>query len=110
MEFTFEALVRLTMDHQEGQERSTHVATEFLLDPLKPINRDSYLDEDDLPNKDGSRVLSNVLVQGLIGNIHMAHDNGFRDSAEHLRWIIAELEKGFVAVGNVEKATFRRND
>jgi len=103
MEFTFEALVRLTMDHEEGQERSTHVATEFLLEPQEPLNRSVYLDEDELPNEQGSIVLSNVLVQGLVGNIHLAHNNGWRDSAEHLRWIISELEKGFVAIANVEK-------
>jgi hypothetical protein len=33
----------------------------------------------------------------------MAHEYGFRDSAEHLRWIIAELERGFVTVANVTK-------
>jgi hypothetical protein len=107
MEFTFEAFVRLTMDHQEGQERSYHVATEFLLEPQSPLDRSVYLDEDELPNQEGSRVLSNVLIQGLVGNIHLAHDNGWRDSAEHLRWIIGELEKGFIQVANIEKVTLK---
>jgi hypothetical protein len=107
MEFTFEAYVRLTMAHKEGQERSDHVATEFLLEPRYPLNRNVYLDKDDLPNQEGSKVLSNVLIQGLVGNIHLAHNNEWRDSAEHLRWIISELEKGFVAIANVEKTTLK---
>ena len=33
----------------------------------------------------------------------MAHEKGFRDSAEHLRWIIAELERGFIAVVDIKE-------
>ncbi len=63
--------------------------------------------EQGLPTRDGSQVLSNVLIQGLVANIHMAHEKGFRDSAEHLRWIISELERGFVTVANVEQSKFK---
>lgn len=54
------------------------------------------------------KTLSNVLVQGLIGNIHLAHEKGFRDSAEHLRWIISELERGFIEVTNVQQSNFKQ--
>lgn len=106
MEFSFEGLVKLTMDYQEGETRSKHVSTEFLLNVSDGLDKSKYLDHEELPNAEGSFALSNVLVQGLIGNIHFAHDVGFRDSAEHLRWIIAELEKSFVAVANVTKSTY----
>lgn len=52
--------------------------------------------------------VSEVLVQGLIGNIHLAHEKGFRDSAEHLRWIISELERGFIEVTNVQQSNFKQ--
>lgn len=107
MEFSFEGRVVLTLNHEEGANHSTHVSTDFNLDVIGGLDRTKYLDEEDLPNKEGSKVLTNVLVQGLIGNIHMAHENGYRDSAEHLRWIISELESGFVALTTIEKSYFK---
>lgn len=106
MEFSFEALVKLDLEHTPGSSNSKHVGTSFRLDVGKPLDESKYLDKDTLPTKDGAQVLSNVLVQGLVANIHYAHDNGFRDSAEHLRWIISELEKGFAMVATGSKSTF----
>jgi len=107
MEFSFEAKVVLKLEHKKGMSTSKHVATDFNLEVSKNLSKSQYLDSEDLPNSAGSKVLSNVLIQGLVGNIHMAHEKGFRDSAEHLRWIISELERGFVAVTNVESSTFK---
>lgn len=106
MEFSFEAKVVLTLEHQKGMTTSRHVATDFNLDVSKELNREMYLDKEDLPTEAGSKTLSNVLVQGLIGNIHLAHERGFRDSAEHLRWIISELERGFIEVTNVQQSKY----
>jgi len=108
MEFSFEAKVVLTLEHQKGMTTSRHVATDFNLDVSKELNREMYLDKEDLPTEAGSKTLSNVLVQGLIGNIHLAHERGFRDSAEHLRWIISELERGFIEVTNVQQSNFKQ--
>lgn len=108
MEFSFEAKVVLTLEHQKGMTTSKHVATDFNLDVSKELNREMYLDKEDLPTESGSKTLSNVLVQGLIGNIHLAHERGFRDSAEHLRWIISELERGFIEVTNVQQSNFKQ--
>src|SRR6478609_11792101 len=105
MEFGFEARVLLKLAYKEGAKTSKHVATKFYLETFGPVDRKMYI-EDELPTKDGSFALSNVLVQGLIGNIHLAHERGWRDSAEHLRWIIAQLEQGFAAVCDVEESTY----
>lgn len=86
---------------------SKHVATDFNLYVSKELDINKYLDKESLPNKDGSNAISNVLIQGLVANIHMAHEKGFRDSADHLRWIISELERGFVQATNVEKSNFK---
>ena len=107
MEFSFEAKVVLTLEHKKGMATSKHIATDFNLDVIGELDKKQYLDKYDLPTKAGSKVLSNVLVQGLVGNIHLAHEKGFRDSAEHLRWIIAELERGFITVTNVEQSNFK---
>lgn len=86
---------------------SKHVATDFNLDVSKELDRSMYLDKEGLPTEAGSKALSNVLVQGLIGNIELAHRKGFRDSVEHLKWIISELERGFIEITNFEKSTFK---
>lgn len=106
MEFSFEAKVVVTMDHEKGSPTSKHVATDFNLFVDDNLDKSVYLSPDGMPTETGSIVLSHVLVHGLVGNIHLAHQSGFRDSAEHLRWIISELEKGFVSVANVSKGEF----
>lgn len=61
------------------------------------IDKKMYWDGNKL-NTSGSKAFSNVLIQGLVSNIHTSHDNGCWDSAEHLRYIISELERGFVTI------------
>lgn len=106
MEFSFEAVTRMTLSYEPGAVTSQHVATDFFLELSDNLDRDKYLDEDDLPTKEGSKVLTNTLIQGLVGNVHLAHQRGWFDSAEHLRFIIAELEKGFAAVADVQKSKY----
>lgn len=97
-EFYFKAFVRLTMSHEKGSKSSRHEATDIRLDPGPMLDKKMYL-KNDLPTHEGSRMLTEVLVAGLVANIHNCHHLGHRDSAEHLRHIIAELERGFVAAG-----------
>jgi len=106
MEFNFEVKTVLTLEHKKGQSKSNHVKTDFNLYPSKNLDKKQYINLAGLPTKSGSLVITNVLVQGLIGNIHLAHESGFRDSAEHLRYIISELERGFVVVADVTKSNF----
>lgn len=107
MEFSFEAKVVLTLEHKKGMSTSTHVATDFNLDVIGKLDRKQYLDEDGLPTEAGSKALSNVLIQGLVGNIHLAHEKGFRDSVEHLEWIISELGRGFATSASIEQSNFK---
>jgi hypothetical protein len=107
MQFSFEAKVVLTLEYKKGWTTSSHIATDFNLYVTGQLDKKEYLDAEGLPTKSGAKALSNVLVQGLIGNIHMAHEKGFQDSAEHLRWIISELEKGFIAVANTSQSNFK---
>ena len=102
MEFSFEAKVVLELEHKKDSTFSKHVATKFNMSVSKNLDKKKYINEKDLPTKEGSIILSNILIQGLVGNIHFANDNKYRDSAEHLRWIISELERGFAAVSTVE--------
>ena len=108
MEYSFEAKVVVTMNHNTGDTTSTHVATDLNLSLSKNLKHDQYLDYEDLPTAAGTKALTHTLVQGLVGNIHQAEQNGFKPSAEHLREIIADLERGLIQVAEVSKSTFSR--
>lgn len=103
MEVLFVAEVVLGANLNTKTKEAFHEFTQFNLLVEGPVPESAYLDETGLVNKEGSKALSTTLVQGLVANIHMAHEKGFRDSAEHLRWIIAELERGFVAIVDIKE-------
>jgi len=106
MEFSVEVKIKLTTDHTPGEKRSKHVATDFNLIVKEPLDHKQYFSEDGMPNLNGSKMITNLFIQGLVGNIHQAHEKGFADSASHLRFIISEPERGFAAPANVSKHKF----
>jgi hypothetical protein len=99
-EFYFKATCKLTMSNEVGVPTSKHVATDFRLDVSPNLQQDVYL-QNDLPTKEAIKPMTQCFIQGLVGNIHFAHEKGWWDSAEHLRYIIKELERGFVEVAKV---------
>lgn len=106
MEFKLEGRCVLTLSHKQGDKTSKHVSTDFNLAVSNNLSQSVYLHKDGLPTQEGSKCLTNCFVQGLVGNVHYAHQKGYRDSAEHLRYIIAKLEEGFSKVANVYKSEF----
>ena len=56
----------------------------------------SFFDENDFPNEQGCEVITRTLVSAISGNIHMAHQCGYIDSAKHLRMVIEQLQEMFV--------------
>ena len=70
---------------------------EMRLTTSNNIDVDAYADKKTGGlNEAGYRVSTEILIQGMIANIHSAHDKGLIDSADHLRHIIGELEKRFI--------------
>jgi len=104
MKYHFTAIVKVTAEHTPGSSMSKHLKTDFRLEPSSNLLQSKYLDRG-LPTKEGSQMLTEAFVQGLVGNIHHAHAHGYRDSAEHLRAIIKKLEDGFASVANVGEGT-----
>lgn len=108
MEFSLKATTILTLDYNPKSKSSLskHVSTEIELELSENVDKSHYIQE----KKDGSspltklgaEALTKTLIQGLVTSIHSAHEAGYWDSAEHLRYIISELERGFVQVGNVD--------
>lgn len=94
MEYVFGANIALTTVADGDRVKLTK--TDFNLRVSDNLQEDKYINPDNgVPTKEGSYILSNILVQGLIGNLHFAKSKGFRDSKEHLEWIISELKRGF---------------
>lgn len=108
MEALFNVSVNLKLEYNKGAASSKHRGTEFVLDMSDNLDHNIYIDDEGLVTKQGSHVVSNVLVQGLVANLHLAHEQGYRDSAEHLRWLISELERGFVTVCHMETSDFTK--
>lgn len=79
---------------QDGKPKLKGVEINLCLPP--GLDESGYY-EGDHPNSLGVQAITSTLVQGLVANIHGAHQHGTRDSAEHLRYIISELERGFAA-------------
>lgn len=93
-QFYFTAITQLVLQH--AGERSLHVSSNVSLNFSDRLNPADYYSEDGNLNADGIDALTKTLVCGLSANIHIGHQTGKKDSAEHLREIIAELERQFV--------------
>lgn len=106
MEAQFTAISRITLRPNSDGQSSKLVQTDILLEVGDNLERKIYLDKDQLPTKQGVKPMTQALVQGLIGNIHMAHQKGWWDSAEHLRYVIAALEQGFAEVADISVNKF----
>ena len=107
MEFEIEGRCVVKLEYKKGEKTSSHIATDFNLDVSENIDRSNFLDEEDLPTVAGTKALTQCFVQGLIGNIHNAHQKGYWNDVEHLRYIITELERGFATVATTYKSEFK---
>ncbi len=100
MRTAFNVTVRINL---EGHDDKAHlVSTDLALKLEGPLKTEMYLDPNNMPTEDGMRAVTQTLVMGLVSNIHRMHEEKTWDSAAHLRKIIAELERGFVALSRVE--------
>jgi hypothetical protein len=106
MLFGFRARVDVDYEHTDKDQYSKVLATTFNIEPSPNLDRDEYM-ENDLPTQEGCYALTETLCLGLIANIHLAHQKGYRDSAEHLRAIIQKLEDGFIEQTDIERGNFR---
>ena|SRR5690606_23394852 len=102
MKYHFEAITRLVLEPNPKTGKSKHLETNILLSPSNNLNLSSYVNLDGSMTKDGCKVFTHALVHGLVSNIHAAHQAGHIDSAEHLRLIISELERGFIQQIKIE--------
>lgn len=110
MTFEFEGRTVILLEHNPGEPTSRMIGTEINLGVSANLDKTKYLDNNGLPTENGSKILTDVFVQGLLANIHNAHQRKLRDSAEHVRYIISELERGFVAITKAGEGEFTDTD
>lgn len=76
--------------------------THMGLDMSDWMNKSEYFSAPNVYNEKGCALFMQAAIDGLVGNLHLAHQKGWWDSAAMLRHIIAELTDGFAKVpGNV---------
>lgn len=106
MEYKITGKSVLTLNHAKGDKTSTHVQADFNLDVSRELDRSQYLGKNDLPTEAGTKMLTQAFIQGLIGNIHHAHQQKYWKDSEHIRYVIEELKKGFVRIATTFPSTF----
>lgn len=101
-DFEFKVTTAVRFRHKKGWTRSDHLFTSIVLEISPNLDAKEYHDKEANPTSEGTHALTQTLLQGLIGNIHYAHQKGLRNDAEHLRYIIKELERGFITSAIVQ--------
>lgn len=107
MRYSFEG--RCVLEVEAGTEpgrSSKHLHTKFNLEVSRNLNRPQYIGSDDLPTAIGTKALTNVFVQGLIGNLNAAHQKNYWNKEDHLKYIMSELQRGFEAAADTHESTF----
>lgn len=102
MQFKFKATVEVEIEQTSGSSKSTIKASTLFMNATENIDMERYFDDNGDLNQDGVEIMTMILTTGLTSNIHDAHAKGLKDSAQHLRQVIALLEEGFVQQGEVE--------
>lgn len=103
MEFEFKATAVIRLRHNGEKKGSELLHSKFYFEPSDNLPNEVYVDAEGIPTHEAIKPLTQCFIQGLLGNIHTAHLSGRWDSAEHLRYIIAELERGFIENPSIKK-------
>lgn len=95
--FYFTAISKIGLVHKEGELTSHLEETLVRLEISKNLSKEVYLKRD-LPTNEGIRPMQQAFIQGIMTNIKIADKNGWWKEADHLKYIIDELQRAYVAV------------
>lgn len=84
----------MTIEPKGGGSTLKETHTEMTTRPIQVL--EGWLDEDGELDANGKKAHTHALVQSLISCIHSNHAGGHWDSADHYRYILKELERGFL--------------
>lgn len=102
-EFKIGAWVTMTLESENGDQKSEFKYLEFNLELGENVKESIYLDSGGHPTKDGSKALTICFINALVGNIHACQKEGFWKEADHIRYIIEKLQEGYVRSAEVYK-------
>ena len=97
MRFGFQAVATIELEYSKEQTKSKLVASQITIDVSANLNKRAYINEDGAPTADGAKAMTNTFIAGLTANIHHSQKYGYWNESDHIRFIIEELQKGFVA-------------
>jgi hypothetical protein len=101
METIFEVIVQLTVEDKDGDLKARPLSTQIAMNAQSNLDRTAYVNPDGTPTEAGGKVITEVLLRGLIGHIHAMKEIGVRNDVEHVRYIIDKIEDGFAQVTQV---------
>lgn len=103
VEFFIDVQVRLHLKYDSDIGKSTHIGCDYTMNTSKNTDLNAYLDEEGLPNKQGTDAVVKTLTSGLAAAIHAGHQKGFKNDAECLREVIDMLEQQFIIPADITK-------
>ena len=94
MKSAFKATVVINLEQHTNDTIPSHISTSVGLRPSSNLEESMYIDENNLPTEDGSRVLSTVLAHGVVANILQSEQRFLWEREEHLEYILEEIRVG----------------
>lgn len=58
-----------------------------------PLNKDLYLDTNEMPTAGGIKMISNALIHGLAANIKAGDTMSLWKPEDHIEWVFNELKR-----------------
>lgn len=99
MKIAYSITALLHLELPEGQGTKARIeAVDMVLDAPGTMLAQLQLPDGNF-TKQGCHAATDALVQGIISNLHYAHQKGHWKSHEHYQHILAMLEKGFAFAG-----------
>ena len=93
---SFSVTSKIILEHEDGAKMPALQECRVSLEISKNLDRSMYFDrKGNYTGKDGAKVVTGALIQGLMANLAAAKMNGWWNEAEHMKYIIDELQRTF---------------
>lgn len=95
-EYSFTGIAKVKLKPDVEFTSSTLKSIDLRLEISENLDREKYLDANGLPQNLGIKAVTIALMAGLNANIYTAHHKKEWDSADHLRYVLDNLQRMFV--------------
>ena len=95
MKFKILAATKIILEKLDSNENPFLREISIDLKVDKKLEQSFFFNENGTINKEGSKMFTDTLIQGLIANIKNCNTQNYRNEVEHLGYIISELGRGF---------------